>query len=275
MSGNLKFNLIFRVPEADICIKNSDVDFVYYKSSEISANYANFILWNLDEISYRELFHKSFWVNVFSQYSDEPEIPVFSGYIDLKSVERKMYEFSPDYDDVPTPDMFTKFRLIDSKNIYEDLVVNKDYREPISSMQIIEDCTDLIGVDNVVITADIPNKTYNKFKALGHPHKVIYEICKSLKVPVSITDNVVYIGYPDENLADGTIQNFNYTNSLEPQYQGNNEALIITDFCPQVNPNNFVKCEFEKMQGLFPVKSIYSVGNTYRTLCTSKIRIGV
>ncbi len=275
MSGDLKFNLIFNVPEADICINNADVDFVYYKSAEISANYAVFMLWNLDENTYRELFRKNFLVNVFSKYSDEDEIPLFSGYIDLNSVVRKMYEFSPDSDDIPTPDMITKFKLIDSKNFYDDTVINKDYREPVSSRQIIKDCTDLIGSDNVIISSEIPNKTYNKFKAFGNPHKVIYELCKALAVPVCITNNVVYIGTPDVNISGTNISKFSYVNALEPEYQGNNESLIIADFSPQVNPNNFVKCEFENLQGLFPVKSVYSAGNTYKTLCTSKIRIGV
>jgi len=272
---NLKFSFIFKIPEISLSFEGFDVDFAYTKSLGVFPDTAFFTVWNLDKNVYRHLLQKSYFVNVYSRYSQNEEIPVFSGYIDLNSVSSQIAELPLECESEPTPDSYVRFKLINSKELLTNKLININYQKPVSISQIIQDCSDLIGIDNVIVTTELPEKVYTNFKALGKPHRIIYEICASLGIRVNMQDGVLYIGSPNEALSSFNVLELNNINSSEPEYQTANEILLITDFYPQICPNDFVKCDFRELQGLYPVIKVSSVGDTYSRVCNTKIKIGI
>ena len=178
-------------------------------------------------------------------------------------------------DDKIPSDVMTRIKLVNSKKILQDCFINKTYREPATSGQIIQDCANAMGIHSVFFSDVLPEKLYSVYKAKGKPHNVIDEICKAINCKYLIKDEILYLGTPLENINSQNVMEFNKANSLNPEYKTEYERLIITRLKPNINPYDFVKCNFVNLEGVYRVSEVESNGNNYNTDGITKITISL
>ncbi|MBR6099074.1 hypothetical protein IKP85_04940 [bacterium] len=269
------FSLILEVPESEFIITGLDMEFKVSKSIRAEADFADVIVWNLDEDSYKQLIHKDRQIRLYAKSGNEDAKLLFAGYSNKNFITRRRISVCRTNNEAAPPDIVTSLKLVESRTTYDNSYINENYQERVSAEQIIKDCISAMGLGNFIINTDIPEKYYPSFKAKGRPHCVLQEICNSLGLEFVIQNGIVIIGAPDENHTENDIPELNSSNALDPQYQSNNEVLIITSLNTEILPNNLVRCNFENLSGVLRVFDVVSEGNNFDTASTTYITAGI
>lgn len=269
------FDVYLEVPESDIVISGYDIEFNVRKTADIEADYADIIIWNLTEDIYKQLILKNQLIYLYTKFGSEESKLLFTGYLDKNHITRKRTAVVKTNNESAPPDVVTSIKLVESRTAYDNSYINIDYREDVSAEQIINDCILALGLGNVIINSEIPEKIYSTYKAKGKPHCILAQICESLELDVLIQGGIVIIGTQELNHSEEDIMGFNLMNALEPQYQNSDEALIICSYTPEVLPNNSIRCDFSDLSGVFRVLEVVSSGNNFDTAGTTNIIIGL
>jgi len=276
MSYNVQsFDIILNIPKSNLLISSLDMEFKVIKTAKSNADYAEIVIWNLDEDSYKQLIQDNQPVYIYTKLGDKEAKLIFTGYSDTNHITRKRITVTKTNNEAAPPDIVTSVELIESRISYDNCFINENYREEVSAEQIINDCISAMGIGSVIINTEIPEKMYSTFKAKGKPHCILYEICDSLGLDITIQNGIVNIGIPGADENEESIPEFNLLNSLEPEFQNNNEALLITELQTDIYPNKLVKCNFEKLSGIFPVIEVILEGNNFDRAGSTNIIIGL
>lgn len=273
ISANYK--LIVEVPESELIIDGLNIEFFVRRSSNSDADTAYITIWNLDEESFKLLILREQTVNLYIKYSsDEPEL-LFSGYLDNSSVKRKRMEYIQVNNEPVNSDIKTCIKLVESKKAYQNTYINEDYRDEVSAEQIIQDCISAMELGSVQINIEIPPKTFSSYKAVGKPHQILYNLCNLLGINIVIQNGIINLGTPSLNNNEQDVITFNNSNSLAPQFQGNDSVLLVTSLTSKILPNNVIRCEFDNLENLHRVINVDLIGNNFDNPGTSYITIGL
>ncbi len=274
-NSDLNFKIILEIPDADITIDGLDMDFVVHKSSKSVINTAYINVWNLDETKYQRLGEQEYLINMYTQYGDNDACLVFRGYSDTSFTRRFSGENRIVDEEDNSVDIPVLIRLLDGKTAYMESFINKSYREEVSSTRILKDCFQAMGIGTAIFSSKIPEKKYQSYKAIGRPHVIVENLCRTLKISMNVQNNLIYLKSDDENPELESTIVLNNSNSLPPQRQSDGLIEISSKFLPGLNPNDFVKCEFDGTEGIFSVSEVISNGNNYGIAGITKITIGI
>lgn len=275
MRNNSNVKITLEAPESNTVIEGYDMEFTVKKSANSDADSAYVTIWNLEDETFRLIIQREQLYNLYVQYENNDAELVFCGYSDNNNISRKQVEFIQVNNEPVAPDIKTVIKLIESKRAFQNAYINENYRDEVSAEQIINDCISAMGLGSVLINTEIPEKYYPSYKAIGKPHKILYSICKTLGIKVVIRNGIVNIGAPGTNNSEQDVPVFNSFNSLEPQYQGNDEILIITGLQTNIQPNSVITCDFENLQNRFRVVCLVLEGNNFDKPGTTYITIGL
>ena len=283
---SLRFNVMIQIAGADVQIQNLDIDFDIYKTNKSEANKSTITIWNLNDTTYQRIVEKTYAVDLYTWYGEDEPALTFRGYVDKDRTAKrnniqgkintaKDFLVSPIKQDIKGGfDIPTVIELTDGKLAYTDTKINKNYREPVSSTQIIKDCVEALGVGISKFSEDLPEKIYPNFKAVGKPHVILEQVARPLGIDFSIQNDLIQVISPDEKFAGEFAVLLNPSNSLRPERQGENEIVISTRLINFINPNDWVRCEFKEFEGTERVRQIRSTGNNYGTAGRTEITIG-
>ncbi len=267
------YKLVIEVPDIELIVDSKNIDFTVSRFSDLTADVAHLVVWNLSEDDFLNIIQENSKINLFLKTSNTEKFLLFSGYINPEYTKRERSIINKTEDETGTSDIKTIFKLSNSLPVYKNYYINKDYREPVTSTQIIKDCADIMEAEIVELNSAIPIKTYTTYKSIGKPHSVIQKICSALNINVSIKSDVIYLSVPDPENYSGEIPLFNKLNSKSPQYISENEWNIMTDLVPNLKPNELIECSFENLEGIFCVKNVVSYGNNYNKSGVTNITI--
>ena len=263
---NLEFYLTLKTePESGdaVEITDFDMDFDIRKTNTSENNKALVTIWNLDDTRYQNLVEKDNKICIYAGYGEQEPALVFRGNID-KIIRNNNGKSA----DVPV-----FLEIIDGKQSCTSALINKNYRDNVTSSAIIKDCIAVMGLDTGVFSAKLPERTYYGYKASGAAHTVLQKICRTIGAKFSIQNNFVHIISDDDEPVEETAIELNIENSMTPRRIGTKEILITTGFIPYLNPNGSVKCDFEEFSGLRLIKSIHSFGNNYGKSIRTEITV--
>lgn len=275
MRNNSNIKITLEAPESNLIIEGYDMEFIVKRSANSDADSAYVTVWNLDDEIYNLIIQREQLFNLYIQYENNDIELLFCGYSDNNYTSRNRIEIIQTGNEPISPDIQTSIRLVESKKAFQNAYINEAYRDEVSAEQIIKDCISAMGLGNVLINTEIPEKYYSSFKAIGRPHKILYNICDSLGINVSIQNGIVNIGVPSVNNTEQDILVFDSSNSFEPQYQGNDEVLLITGLQTKVQPNSVIHCNFDNLQNQFRVLNVTLEGNNFDKPVTTYITIGL
>ena len=268
------FDIIIGVPDSDIVISDLDMEFKVRKSINSDADSAEIIIWNLDEDTYKKLIQKAHPIYLYTKTGNSEPVLMFVGFLDKNHVIRRRIVVTKTNNEAAPPDIVTVLNLIESRIAYDNTYINENYREPVSAEQIINDCISAMGLGSVIIDSQIPEKIYSTFKAVGKPHCILTEICESIGLDVVIQNGIINIGSPRNDNSENDIPVFSLENSLEPQYQSDNEVLLIMQLRCDIYPNQLIKCNYEGLNGVYKVIEVNSEGFNFEA-STTYITIGL
>ena len=270
---NNEFNIMIKIPELNLEISDYDMDYQIYKTSKNSPDTGIINIWNLEKKYYSEFLTHNFNIEVFTQYMGNDYEPLFNGYISKSYTARTNQLYDIARKDKISADILTKIKIINSKKRFQKYYINKDYREAVSSTQIINDCMEIMGIKKIIFSDILPEKLYPNYKAIGKPYEIIKEICTALDCRSLIQNEVLFLGIPtDSNISANYIE-LNSDNSYYPEDKNAYEKVIITKLKSVINPNDFVCCNFDGFEGLYCVSELQSDGNNYNTEGLTKITI--
>lgn len=276
--NSLRFDVMLQVAGADIQIQDLDIDFDVIKTDNAEANKSTITIWNLNDTTYQRLIETAYAVDLYTRYGDDEFALMFRGYIErdkaVKKNSTRAFLASPIKQDAEGVDIPTIIELTDGKIAYRDSKINKNYREKVSSTQIIKDCIEAMGVGISKFSEELPATEYNTFKAVGKPHVILGQICKPLNIKFSIQNDLIQVIAPGEEFDGEYAVLLNPSNSMRPERQGENEINITTRLIPSLNPDDWVQCEFKEFEGVERVRQIRQTGNNYGTAGASQITIG-
>ena len=284
--SSLNFNIMLQIAGADLQIQDLDIDFDVYKNDKSEANKSTITIWNLNDTTYQRILEKTYAVDVYTWYGDDEPALLFRGYVDPDKTAKRNnargrintargFLESPVKQDIKGSfDIPTIIELIDGKISYTNKKINKDYRQKVSSTQILKDCIDAMGIGIAKFSDNLPATEYNTYKAIGNPHVIMQKICKSLNIKFCIVNDLIQVIAPEEQFNGEYAILLNRENSMRPERLGENELSISTRFIPFINPNDWVQCDFNEFQGIETVRQIHSTGNNYGTAGSTEIIIG-
>lgn len=171
-------------------------------------------------------------------------------------------------------DIPTIIELEDGKLAYDSAKINKNYRQKVSSTQILRDCIDAMNIGIAKFSDKLPATEYNTYKAVGSPHVVMQKICKSLNIRFCIVNGLIQVIAPDEKFDGEFAILLNPENSMRPERLGENELAIPTRFIPFANPNDWVQCDFREFEGTERIRQVHHKINNYGTIGETEIIIG-
>ena len=284
--SSLNFNVMLQVAGADIQIQDLDIDFDVYKNNKSEANKSKITIWNLNDTTYQRILEKTYAIDLYTWYGNDEPALLFRGYVDPeKTVKRnnikgrintaRGFLESPIKQDVKGSfDIPTTIELIDGKIAYTNKKINKNYREKVSSTQIIKDCIEAMGIGTANFSENLPSTEYNTYKAVGSPHVIMQKICASLNIRFCIVNDLIQVIAPGESFNGEYAVLLNPENSMRPERLGENELAISTRFIPFINPNDWVQCKFIEFEGIERVRQVHHKGNNYGTAGETEIIIG-
>ncbi len=263
---SLDFNLSIKTESESgdiIEITGLDIDFDIKKSNTAQNNKASITIWNLDDTRYQNLAEKDDKVCIFAGYGEDEPILVFRG--NINTIIRRSDSMSAD---IPI-----YLELVDGKQSCTGAFINKNYRDKVSTTVIIKDCINAMGLGIGMFTPNLPERSYNGYKAIGFAHVVLQKVCGLLDVKFSIQNGLVHIVSKNDEPIEETAVELNSENSMQPRRIGTNETVITTNFIPYINPNASVKCNFTGFSGLCLVKQVHSFGNNYGRAVITEITV--
>lgn len=263
---SLEFNLTIKTePQTDeiVEIAGLDIDFDIIKTNTAENNKAILTIWNLDNTKFQCLTEKDDPVCLYASYGEDEPSLVFRGCIN---------KFFRKNDGIGA-DIPAVIELVDGKKAYTTAVINKNYREKVSSTLIINDCINAMGLSIGIFSQDLPEKIYYGYKAAGFAHVILRKICTPLNIKFSIQNGVINLISANTKPQEETALILNDENSSRPRSFKSDEIVIPTGFIPYINPNGSVKCEFDNFSCLRLIKRVHSFGNNYGKAVITEITV--
>ena len=284
--SSLDFHIMLQIAGADIQIQDLDIDIDVYKNNKSETNKSTVTIWNLNDITYQRILEKTYAVDVYTWYGNDEPALLFRGYVDPeKTIKRNSpkgrintargFLESPIKQDVKGSfDIPTIIELADGKVAYDSAKINKNYRQKVSSTQILRDCIEAMNIGIAKFSDKLPATEYNTYKAIGSPHVIMQKICKSLNIRFCIVNGLIQVIAPDEEFDVEFAILLNPENSMRPERLGENELAIPTRFIPFANPNDWVQCDFREFEGIERIRQVHHKANNYGIAGETEIIIG-
>ena len=230
--SSLDFHIMLQIAGADIQIQDLDIDIDVYKNNKSETNKSTVTIWNLNDITYQRILEKTYAVDVYTWYGNDEPALLFRGYVDPeKTVKRNSpkgrintargFLESPIKQDVKGSfDIPTIIELVDGKVAYDSAKINKNYRQKVSSTQILRDCIEAMNIGIAKFSDKLPATEYNTYKAMGSPHVIMQKICKSLNIRFCIVNGLIQVIAPYEEFDGDFAFLLNPENSMRPERLG-------------------------------------------------------
>lgn len=284
--SSLDFHIMLQIAGADIQIQDLDIDIDVYKNNKSETNKSTVTIWNLNDTTYQRILEKTYAVDVYTWYGNDEPALLFRGYVDPeKTIKRNSpkgrintargFLESPIKQDVKGSfDIPTIIELVDGKVAYDSAKINKNYRQKVSSTQILRDCIEAMNIGIAKFSDKLPATEYNTYKAIGSPHVIMQKICKSLNIRFCIINGLIQVIAPDDEFDGEFAILLNPENSMRPERLGENELAIPTRFIPFANPNDWAQCDFREFEGIERIRQVHHKANNYGTAGETEIIIG-
>lgn len=288
-----------------------DMDFDIVKTDDNRPNESTITIWNLSNDTYELISSKGDACELYAAWGKDEYALMFRGY-PLKALKKGK-------DTILTSnqgflrqdanatrrgqnDIETVLTMIDGKAQYEEATINKEYKNEVSTRDIVKDLIETFGIP-IGSVEDIGYTTKRNYTARGKSVKILNELSKEIGFNWSINNGIFYL-YTDKEpqqpygivlysensstperqndkfkVKTKTIQRANKKKgiagiketSIEKTYNG---YMITTRLLPFLNPGVYCQCDFGKiLQG---VKRIYKVrhrGNNYGTVAETEVYV--
>jgi len=263
---SLAFNLKISVPDTELVIDNLDIDFNIYKNNKPENNRAYINIWNLDQTIYQQLTEQDKIIEIYTSYGEDEPCLLFRGNIEYDKIKKG----SP----INRVDNLTKLTLIDGYKAYSTFI-NRNYRERVSSTQIIQDIIKDMQIGQGIMSEKLPLCQFNSYKAYGRAPVILKNICSPLGINFSVQNNLINFtsDTDDSEETDGNI--FNEENCGNLRLSGKDEIIITTTLTPHLIPNDIIQCEFEEFKGSSRINDIHHFGNNYGRAGVTEITVEV
>lgn len=282
---------------ADVIIENADISVDLKKSDDGTPNYCTVTIYNLSENTYTLLNSKTTHMRVYTDTNDKGYVLLFQG--DLRDIKKwkkfkataskrkrkskkpvkVQYESPPITRETDGNDVATIIELQDSiKSTFINNFYSQSYKDVVTNKKVLNDIIyyikrqTTIGIGNI---AELTEKTFPKgYIVHGTLGNVLKQICRTGNCTCSIENNIVNIF---ANNAESDVYGYYLHGGIcpRPDFNANKEVSIECPFLPSVNIGNFVKLDFQDIDGIYPIKKIESkidnFGKEYETKLVLKV----
>lgn len=280
---------------ADVIIEEADISVELKKSDDGTPNYCSVTLYNLSEATYNLLNSKATHIRVYTDTNDKGYILIFQG--DLRDIKKwKKYKSSTskrkskkpakiEYEAPPIVrendgnDVATVIELQDSiKSTFINNYYSQSYKGTVTNTKILNDIIyyikrqTTIGIGNI---SPLVEKTFAKgYIAHGTLGNVLRQICATGNCVCSIENNIINIFAKN---AESDVYGYYLHGGIcpRPDFNANKEVSIEAPFLPTVNIGNFVKLDFQDIEGIYSIVKIESkidnFGKDYETKLVLKV----
>lgn len=285
---------------ANMVIENADVSVELEKSDDGSPNYCTVTVYNVSEATYTTLNDKANHVRVYAEVDDDQGyVLIFQGDLrDLikwkkykattltkKGKKRKrkpakvQYESPPITREASENDIATVIQLQDGiKDTFLNNFYSKSYKGAVTNKKILSDLLDYIkqrttiGIGNM---ATLTEKTFAKGYVVHDTISgALRTIARTGNCTSLIENNVLNIY---SNNATSDVYGYYLHSGIcpRPEFNANKEVSVLAPFLPTIQVGNFVKLDFQDIEGIYPVKKIETkidnFGKDYETNLTLRV----
>lgn len=283
---------------ANMVIENADISIELNKSDDGSPNYCTCTIYNISENTYNIINDKTNHVRVYADTNENGYALIFQGDLrDIKkwkayksSVSKKkskkkkkpakvQYEAPPITRESNDNNIATIIQLQDGiKSTFLNNHYSKSYKGVITNKKVLDDIIEYIKQQTTIGIGNIANLTEKTFStgyvAHGTLANVIRAICQTGNCTSSIENNVLNIY---SNNATSDVYGYYLHGGIcpRPEFNANKEVSVLAPFLPTVQIGNFVKLDFQDIDGIYPIKKIEAkidnFGQDYETNLTLKV----
>ena len=282
---------------ANMIIENADISVELSKSDDGSPNYCTCTIYNISEQTYTTLNDKANHIRVYAETNEAQGYQlIFQG--DLRDIvkwkkyksattkkgkKRKApkveYESPPITREDSESNIATIIQLQDGiKSSFLNHHYSRSYKGAVSNRKVLGDILDFIqqrttiGIGNI---DTLEEKTYLKGYTIHDTlSNAIRTIAKTGNCTSLIENNVLNV-YGNNTKSDVYGYYLHGNICPRPEFNANKEISVLAPFLPTIQIGNYVKLEFNDIEGIYPVKKIETkidnFGQQYETNLTLKV----
>lgn len=309
--ANVDFNGVYqnRMTKSSVVISDKkdnpesglDIDFEIERTIGEEPNKCTLTIWNLSESTFNQIANKSMafylyyargendWSLLFagSPYFSTQGNPI-GGNNDARGFLKRDDAVGGE-NDIPTT-----IYLEEAVNQYENAIISKSYQGYVSSLKVIQDCANTMGLP-YNISGEIGHISLYNFVARGFASDILENVVSRLntefgfgKPTVNYDNNVVNVFVEHGDDKDKYFVNdyymrkyaylFNESNSTRPEKEQHDKEEVFrfeTQLLPDLSAGNYCKCEFSNLSGSRQIKKVISTGNNYGTEGKTEVYVNV
>lgn len=282
---------------ANMVIENADISIELSKSDDGSPNYCTCTIYNISENTYNIINEKTNHIRVYADTNENGYVLIFQG--DLRDIKKwkaykstasktkgrkrkkpvkVQYESPPITRETNDNNVTTIIQLQDGiKSTFLNNYYSKSYKNAVTNITILNDIIDYIKRQTTIGIGNIANLTEKTFStgyvAHGSLANVLRTICQTGNCKSIIENNVLNIY---SNTVTSDVYGYYLHSNIcpRPEFNANKEISVLAPFLPTVQVGNFVKLDFQDIDGCYPIKKIESkidnFGQNYETNLTLK-----
>lgn len=276
----IKTNIKIEISGANKIIEDADIELEIKKTNEKGPNFCTVTIYNMSDSTYNEINDKANYVRCYVDMNSNGYSLIFEG--DLRNLKkykktgklRKIHKSTttPEYNEPPvrTEDEGSDVKtIIELQDGLKSQILNFhyaiSYKNKVSNINILNDCLKTFQGGNTGLgQIDIPKEHIftNGFSYSGPIYNLASQMAKLGGCNLTIQNGVVScIKKGGKNL--DWIYVLDGTNCTRPEEDTNKEINIDAPVLPNLNPDNIVKLNFDKVQGEYKVKKIDTNINNY------------
>lgn len=249
------FQIYLEIEDENLNISNVDIDFEVVKTSDFIPNFATVRVWNLDEKIYQILARTTSKVSLIYSTAKGNTV-LIRGNVEPCGFSQKIIKTYQN-----SKDILSIFTIIVSKTEIDTAYVNQNFRDKISTTEVLELCAKSLGLTFACEVETLPSQEFPYLKVKGMAYSIISKICKNLSLKFSIDNDAVEFFSP-EKISSNIDYKFTKKNSQLLQ-KNDNEFEIKTDFISEVGFSTPIEVDFKVLSGIFLPKKIRTIGNNY------------
>lgn len=284
------------IVDADIVIEGADIALDIKKTDEGKPNYCSITIYNVSENTYNILNDKANEIRVYTDTNEQGYVLTFQGVLrdivkwkkaksEVKK-KRKSKRKTPikiHYNEPPisrSQDNGNVITTIELQDGFKDTFLNNYYSQSysgeVTNNQILNDILYFIKRQTTLTIGNIATlqeKTFPKGKVMrGTLNNVLRSICQTGKCKSVIDNNIL-------NVFSNNVQEDVYGYYLHsgicprPEFNADKEIDVEAPFLPTIEIGNFVKLDFQDIDGIYPIKKIESKIDNFGGESSTKITL--
>lgn len=283
------------IVDADIAIEGADIVLEIKKTDEGKPNYCTITIYNVSENTYNILNDKANEIRVYTDINEKGYVLTFQGVLrdivkwkkaksEVKKRKRKSktpmkvhYNEPPISRSQDSGNVITTIELQDGfKDTFLNNYYSQSYKGEITNKQILNDILYFIKRQTTITIgniAELQEKTFPKGKVMkGTLNNVLRTICQTGNCKSVIDNNIL-------NVFSNTVQDDVYGYYLHsgicprPEFNADKEIDVEAPFLQNIEVGNFVKLEFQDIDGTYPIKKIESRVDNFGGESSTKITL--